>query len=57
MDLSNISFTIKKLGYVVSVDRGYIGYGRVGEECVERISHFFAWEEMPSVARLREWCR
>lgn len=56
MDLSNISFTIKKSGYVVDVDRGYIGYGRVGGETVERLSHFFAWESMPSIAVLRGWC-
>jgi len=58
MDLSNVTFTIKKGGYFVSVDRGYLGYGiSGGDSCVERLSHFLAWSDVPSISWLRSWCR
>ena len=56
MDLSIVSFEIRKGEFVVDVDRGYISYGRIGALTTERISHFFAWEDVPSVSMLRGWC-
>jgi hypothetical protein len=53
MDLSEITFKIKKGKYFVEIDRGYIGFGTKDSEMVERISHYFDWKDMNSMKQLR----